>query len=394
MAIPRLTGDDIEEMRRLCDQMRKLTAHGERREYLNLNRQFHFIAFRRAGSDRLLRFLTYLWDVAAPYTFTGLVDTEKAHQDHERMMDLFRGARRGRDRRDDDAAPRSRGRGRRPLGGSSSAPERGFQLFSASARPHGRPVLHSLHCLPAKASPRSCPQPVDRFPRLVHRLPGLVHMAIHRRAEVPCSFLGSACDTDMRRAGAQVGVGVRGARRGGGHYEQSRRHRDRCGGSAPPQGRRGRHPLADEERAHPVAGAGQHRLRRRRVRAADGPAGRPGDDRRDGDPGRLGRSRDRHPRRERVARARHARRVRQRPDRLLPDRVRLAGRATPRPARAGSRSGTCPPTCSTGPGWRCGTTPRGCVSPPTRRSARPARAARRCSAASPGAAPWQDAFSA
>jgi DNA-binding GntR family transcriptional regulator len=60
-----------------------------RREYLNLNRQFHFIAFRRAGSDRLLRFLTYLWDVAAPYTFTGLADAEKAQQDHEQMMDLF-----------------------------------------------------------------------------------------------------------------------------------------------------------------------------------------------------------------------------------------------------------------------------------------------------------------
>ena len=89
MAIPRLTGDDIEEMRRLCDQMRKLTAPGVRREYLNLNRQFHFIAFRRAGSDRLLRFLTYLWDVAAPYTFTGLADSEEAQQDHERMMDLF-----------------------------------------------------------------------------------------------------------------------------------------------------------------------------------------------------------------------------------------------------------------------------------------------------------------
>src|SRR6266567_1873433 len=68
MAIPRLTGDDIEEMRRLCGQMRKLTAPAARREYLTLNRQFHFIAFRRAGSDRLLRFLTYLWDVAAPYT--------------------------------------------------------------------------------------------------------------------------------------------------------------------------------------------------------------------------------------------------------------------------------------------------------------------------------------
>ncbi len=89
MAIPRLTSDDIEEMRGLCDEMRKLTAPELRREYLNLNRQFHFIAFRRAGSDRLLRFLTYLWDVAAPYTYTGLVDAEEAHQDHERMMDLF-----------------------------------------------------------------------------------------------------------------------------------------------------------------------------------------------------------------------------------------------------------------------------------------------------------------
>ncbi len=89
MAIPRLAGDDIEEMRRLCGQMRKLAAPAQRREYLNLNRQFHFIAFRRSGSDRLLRFLAYLWDAAAPYTFTGVVDTEEAQRDHERMMGLF-----------------------------------------------------------------------------------------------------------------------------------------------------------------------------------------------------------------------------------------------------------------------------------------------------------------
>ena len=89
MAIPRLTGDDTEEMRRLCGQMRKLAAPVPRREYLPLNRQFHFIAFRRAGSDRLLRFLTYLWDAAAPYTFTGLVDTEEAQREHERMINQF-----------------------------------------------------------------------------------------------------------------------------------------------------------------------------------------------------------------------------------------------------------------------------------------------------------------
>src|ERR1700722_10529614 len=35
---------------------------------------------------------------------------------------------------------------------------------------------------------------------------------------------------------------------------------------------------------------------------------------------------------------------------------------------AGFRSATCRRTCSTGPGWRCATTPTGCASPPTRRS--------------------------
>ncbi|HEY2262363.1 MAG TPA: GntR family transcriptional regulator [Streptosporangiaceae bacterium] len=89
VAIPKITGDDIDEMRRLCGQMRKVAGSVQRREYLNLNRQFHFIAFRQAGSDRLLRFLTYLWDAAAPYTFAGLVDAEKAQRDHERMIPRF-----------------------------------------------------------------------------------------------------------------------------------------------------------------------------------------------------------------------------------------------------------------------------------------------------------------
>src|SRR5207245_5648957 len=89
MAIPRLNGDDIEEMRRLCGQMQKLTGPGQRREYLTLNRQFHFIAFRPAGSYRLLRFLAYLWDVAASYTVTGLVDIDLERHDPEWIIVLF-----------------------------------------------------------------------------------------------------------------------------------------------------------------------------------------------------------------------------------------------------------------------------------------------------------------
>jgi DNA-binding GntR family transcriptional regulator len=89
MAVPQLTGDDIEEMRRLCGQMHRLVTPGQWSEFLDLNRQFHFVAFRRAGSDQLLRFLGYLWDSAESYSLSGLGNLEKAQQDHEQMLDLF-----------------------------------------------------------------------------------------------------------------------------------------------------------------------------------------------------------------------------------------------------------------------------------------------------------------
>jgi DNA-binding GntR family transcriptional regulator len=89
MAIPQLTDDDIDEMRRLCRQMRRPIAPGLWSEFLDLNRQFHFVAFRRAGSDQLLRFLSYLWDSAESYSLSGMGNVEKAQQDHEQMIDLF-----------------------------------------------------------------------------------------------------------------------------------------------------------------------------------------------------------------------------------------------------------------------------------------------------------------
>jgi DNA-binding GntR family transcriptional regulator len=89
MAIPRLTDGDIAEMRDLTGQLRLLSDGGQWPEYLALNRQFHFVAFQRAESARLLRFLEYLWDAAAPYAFTCLVGGEASHRDHEQLIDLF-----------------------------------------------------------------------------------------------------------------------------------------------------------------------------------------------------------------------------------------------------------------------------------------------------------------
>src|SRR4029079_15990096 len=90
----------------------------------------------------------------------------------------------------------------------------GFQLFSV-ALVH---MVTRFSTAPATALLRrvrqSYPQLVDHLLRFVHRSAGLVHMVIHRPAEVPCLFLGSAYRTERRRAGAQVGVGLgRAARR-------------------------------------------------------------------------------------------------------------------------------------------------------------------------------------
>jgi DNA-binding GntR family transcriptional regulator len=96
MAVPCLTPGDITQMRELCDQMRQLASPEQRGEYLTVNRRFHFVVFRLAGSDRLLRFLVYLWDLAAPYTFArpggpgaGSEAGPGDQHDHDRLVDLL-----------------------------------------------------------------------------------------------------------------------------------------------------------------------------------------------------------------------------------------------------------------------------------------------------------------
>ncbi|MCI0143025.1 GntR family transcriptional regulator [Arthrobacter bambusae] len=89
MAVPKLTEDDISKMRALLDEMGKKTAPEDRLRYLELNRQFHFVAFERTGSTRLLHFLNYLWDAREPYAAVGLVDSTTGYKDHFRLMPHF-----------------------------------------------------------------------------------------------------------------------------------------------------------------------------------------------------------------------------------------------------------------------------------------------------------------
>jgi DNA-binding GntR family transcriptional regulator len=90
MGIPQLTDNDIQEMQRLVDLMGRRTRSKDRLEYDQLNREFHFVAFKRAGSERLLRFLNYLWDVRAPYANLEMTDSRVSHAEHVALMPAFK----------------------------------------------------------------------------------------------------------------------------------------------------------------------------------------------------------------------------------------------------------------------------------------------------------------
>lgn len=88
-AVPNITRGDIAQMKSNLAEMQSLTSNEDRIRYLELNRDFHFIAFRRAGSPILLDLLNYLWDVSAPYVAVDLIDSKRAHRDHTKQVKLY-----------------------------------------------------------------------------------------------------------------------------------------------------------------------------------------------------------------------------------------------------------------------------------------------------------------
>lgn len=90
MAMPQITEADIKEMERLVKEMGRKTKPKDRIEYIQLNREFHFVAFKRAGSDKLLRFLNYLWDLSEPYMNAELVESSSGQSDHVKAIPLYR----------------------------------------------------------------------------------------------------------------------------------------------------------------------------------------------------------------------------------------------------------------------------------------------------------------
>ena len=89
LGVPKLTDGDIAELRQLVESMGEHLAAEDRLYYLELNREFHFVPFNRAGSARLLQLITFLWDMGAPYGAAELVDSTEGYRQHVDQLKLF-----------------------------------------------------------------------------------------------------------------------------------------------------------------------------------------------------------------------------------------------------------------------------------------------------------------
>jgi DNA-binding GntR family transcriptional regulator len=92
LAVPKLEEADLARMREINSDMLRAIKDRNTPVWAELNRTFHFVPFERAGSEHLLRFISYLWDAAARYQNTmAYVRVPKGtlQEHHDGLMQAF-----------------------------------------------------------------------------------------------------------------------------------------------------------------------------------------------------------------------------------------------------------------------------------------------------------------
>lgn len=90
IAVPRLEESDLARMRKINNEIVRPAKQQDR--FVDLNRDFHFVPFERAGSETLLRFLNHLWNAAARYQNTMAfvkVPPSLLRDQHNALMEAF-----------------------------------------------------------------------------------------------------------------------------------------------------------------------------------------------------------------------------------------------------------------------------------------------------------------
>ena len=92
MGVPGLTDADLVKQRSLFESMNQAVKEGRPSEFAVANREFHFVPFERVGSERLLRFLSNLWDASVRYHSLRLHtegEMQVIQDQHEELLAAF-----------------------------------------------------------------------------------------------------------------------------------------------------------------------------------------------------------------------------------------------------------------------------------------------------------------
>jgi DNA-binding GntR family transcriptional regulator len=91
-ATPNITDTEIDRMQEYIQNMAEAARSGDRKQYLRLNRIFHFTIYGAAGSDTLFAIIENIWLQISPYFH--LLHTSgnylKANEQHELMLRAIR----------------------------------------------------------------------------------------------------------------------------------------------------------------------------------------------------------------------------------------------------------------------------------------------------------------
>jgi len=90
LAMPNLTGDDIERMEQAAHDVEIAGTAGELIAVTAANRRYHFALFEPSGAGHLVRIIRNLWDASDPYRslyFTDLENRTTVNREHFEILD-------------------------------------------------------------------------------------------------------------------------------------------------------------------------------------------------------------------------------------------------------------------------------------------------------------------
>jgi len=91
-ATPNISEAEIDRLKECVQNMEEAARSGDRKQYLRLNRTFHFAIYSAAGSDALFAIIENLWLQISPYfhLLHASGNYFRANEQHELMLDAIR----------------------------------------------------------------------------------------------------------------------------------------------------------------------------------------------------------------------------------------------------------------------------------------------------------------